>query len=137
MWKTTSTALEYLRQRQESADRAAIERDCRNVAPAIRLIHACAPLSLGDRLLVLQSAWIMLAAHVRGEALATPGGFPAEPDRQLEWLEREAHLVRAEVPDLELQRLIQEDDAGGVLAHLRTLRDDFDRRLALVTTTPD
>ena len=80
-----------------------------------RLSH----LPIDDRLLVVQMAWMALAYQARREALAFPGGFPAAQARQVGHLEKIAHLVRTDTPDLELERLFQEGDLDAVNRYLR------------------
>lgn len=93
------------------------------MAVAMRLIEACAALPMDDRLLVVQLAWTILAQQARNEALAFPGGFQAERDRQAAQLEQVALVVREDTPDIELERLLQEGDTEGVLRHIRKRMD--------------
>jgi hypothetical protein len=65
--------------------------------------------------------------RARNDALAIPDGFPTEQARQLGQLEKIGLLVKGDTPDLELERLTQEDDWEGVLAHLRKLQDDLEK----------
>jgi hypothetical protein len=92
---------------------------------ANRLVDACAGMSMDDRLLVLQLAWMILAQQARNDALAFPGGFPAEQTRQLAQLEKISHLVGEDTPDLELERLTREGDFDGALEHLRKIMGDL------------
>jgi hypothetical protein len=90
-------------------------------------IEAVASLSMEDRLMALGMAWIVLAEQARNEALAFPDGFPAEKARQLTQLEKMALLVSHATPDLELERLTQEEDWDGVFQHLKTLWDNREK----------
>lgn len=94
---------------------------------ATRLIDACASLPMDDRLFVLQVAWIILAQQARNEALAIPGGFPAEQARQLLTLGNVARLVEGDTPDLELERLWLEGDVEGAIQHVLKLRDTLEK----------
>lgn len=76
-----------------------------------------------DRLMAIEIAWLALASTARAEALAIPDAFPAVRARQVEHLERMALLVRDDEPDLEAERLTQENDVEGLLRHLKTQRD--------------
>lgn len=71
-----------------------------------------------DQLLTLQCAWLTIAECERSEALAFPGGFPAAQTEQLEQLRKMGELVKGD-PDLEAERLRQDDDTAGLLRHLR------------------
>jgi hypothetical protein len=86
----------------------------------ISVLDACeaAAPSLDEQLVVLSLAWIERAQRIRSEALAIPGAFPQAKERQLADLERIAETVRADVPDLELERLHHEGDLDGVRRHL-------------------
>ena len=94
-----------------------------------RVLGACATMSMDDRLLVLQLAWVLLAQQARNEALAFPGGFPTEQAHQLEQLEKIALLVREDTPDLELERPPHARKATfeGARQHLRKLNDDLQK----------
>jgi hypothetical protein len=98
------------------------------------LLETVADRPMGDRLLLLQMAWIALAQRARNDALAFPGGFQRELARQLAQLEKVVALVQADVPDLELERMTQEGDFDGVLRHLQTL---MDKRAGPPPTTKD
>lgn len=92
-----------------------------------RVVDECAALSMGDQLMVLQIAWIVLAKQARDQALAFPGGFPGEQARQLEQLVKIAAFIREDTPDLELERLNQDGDFDGALKHFRSLWDDLEK----------
>jgi hypothetical protein len=79
-----------------------------------------------EQLYLVETVWCHLAAEVRRQALAFPGGFPEEQARQLRVLRRFADYVKAETPDLELARLIEEGDALGAIEHLRRLSAEED-----------
>jgi hypothetical protein len=89
------------------------------------VLDALSGLPLEERLMALQLAWIACAGWARNDALAYPGGFPAEQARQLVHLKNMASLVREATPDLELERLIQAGDTAGANAHLQRLWDEL------------
>ena len=91
---------------------------------ANRVVDSLGEWPISDRLFVLEVAWLVLATWARQEALAFPDGFPAEQARQVDQLEKMAGSVRADTPDLELERLTREGDFDGAAAHLRKLMDD-------------
>ena len=88
------------------------------------VLNACAALSMTDRHLVLQLAWMLLAQRARSEALAVSGGFEREQARQLNQLEKIAVLVRRDTPDLESERLLREGDEERALLYLQSLQKD-------------
>lgn len=83
--------------------------------------------SLDEQLMVLSLAWLERAQRIRSDALAIPGGFPAAQARQLADLAKLTELVRADVPDLELERLHHEGDIEGVWRRLGIRPDDSDK----------
>jgi hypothetical protein len=89
---------------------------------ATDVLNACASLSMGDRLLVLQLAWMLLAQQARSEALAVSGGFESEQARQLDQLETIGVLVRRDTPDLESERLLREGDEERAWQYMQSLR---------------
>jgi hypothetical protein len=94
----------------------------------IAVLEACegkAP-SLDEQLMILSLAWLERAQRIRSDALAIPGGFPEAQARQLADLEKIIELVKADVPDLELERLHHEGDIEGALRHLGIRPDDPD-----------
>jgi hypothetical protein len=102
--------------------------DAAHSLAAQRVIDACAGMPIKGRLVVLETAWLVLAGQARNESLAFPGGFPAERDRQLLHLKNIAALVRGDVPDLELQRLTLEENWEGASQYIvRKLRNDTDK----------
>lgn len=82
--------------------------------------------SLDEQLMVLSLAWLERAQRIRSDALAIPGGFPEAQARQLADLAKIVELVKADVPDLELERLHHEGDIDGVWRHLRIRQNDSD-----------
>jgi hypothetical protein len=86
------------------------------------VLSACAFLSVKDRQLVLQLAWMLLAQQTRSEALATCGGFEREQARQLDQLEKISVMVRRDTPDLESQRLLREGDEERARQYLESLQ---------------
>jgi hypothetical protein len=93
----------------------------------VDVCNACAGLPMCDKLDILQLAWGVLARQARNGLLGVPGGFPEEKSRQLEQLRKTIELVEADEPDLEMERLSQEDDLEGLLRHVRRIlgkRDD-------------
>jgi len=86
------------------------------------VLNACAFLSLKDRLLVLQLAWMLLAQQARSEGLAMSGGFEREQARQLDQLEKIAVMVRRDTPDLESARLLRESDEERARQYLESLQ---------------
>ena len=54
----------------------------------LRVYAACAGLSIGDRLTVLQIAWLAIADNARTEAQMSMGGFLEEQVRQLTQLRK-------------------------------------------------
>lgn len=77
----------------------------------------CADLSTREKLDVLSAAWLATAANARTEALAEPGGFPAERDRQIARLGFYAEMIAVDEPDLEAERLFQEGDYKAMFQH--------------------
>src|SRR3954471_10230907 len=74
-----------------------------------------------DCLLVCELAWIAMANNLRTAALSFPGGFTDARAMQVDRLQKLAELVAADVPDLEAERLLQEGDLEGYMAHIRKL----------------
>jgi hypothetical protein len=94
----------------------------------VRVNAVLAGLPTQERLDVLELAWLTMASQARTEALITPGGFPAERDRQVQVLRNMAVLVGDDEPDLEMERLFQEGDHEGMLRRLQSLRDGLDEK---------
>jgi hypothetical protein len=90
----------------------------------MRVLSACdaESKSLDDHLMLLSLAWIERAQRLRVNALIFPDGFPEEQTLQLEKLEKMAALVRADVPDLELERLHLAGDVEAVLRYLNNFQ---------------
>jgi hypothetical protein len=89
----------------------------------IRLV--CGDVPAARKLDTLSTAWALLAAEARNNALLEPGGFPAERARQLELLGRLVALTEAAAPDLELERMVYEGDHEGLKQRLLdALRED-------------
>ena len=87
----------------------------------VDLVDRLSALPTGQRLMAVELAWVMVGMQARQEALAIPGGFQAERERQLEHLGKLAWLVREDTPDLELERLMLEGDVEGLARHLSGL----------------
>jgi hypothetical protein len=85
-----------------------------------------------DRLFVIQLSWICLAQLERIEALALPGGFADTKQRQLVALERIGQLVRYDITDPELERLLEEGDLSGLARYVGKVQREFsdDKRLS-------
>ena len=77
----------------------------------------CADLSTREKLDVLSAAWMIVAHTARTEALAEPGGFPAERARQVDRLHRYAEMIAIDEPDLETERLWHEGDHQAMFRH--------------------
>ncbi len=90
----------------------------------------CQDLSSRDKMDLLATAYLLAASQVRAEAFMEPGGFQAEQANQLAALETMAAQIRADTPDVELERLQLENDIPGILRLLKhrrdTLRDALD-----------
>jgi hypothetical protein len=84
--------------------------DWQLVEATSRLIESVSDRPRGEALLLLQMAWIALAQRARNEVEAFPGGLEREQARQVAQLEKMVALVKAHVPDLELERMTQEQD---------------------------
>jgi hypothetical protein len=92
------------------------ESNDRRILDAVtNAVLACDGLSDQDQLFALEMAWLATASRLRNVQLMNPGGFPAERERQAAMLDRMAELVRSDTPDLELERLWQEEDHKGVV----------------------
>ena len=70
---------------------------------------------IDDQLLILEMAWLSLAAIERSGSLMVADGAPALQNRQINRLEKMLDLLRSDVPDPELDRLIQAGDVKGVV----------------------
>ena len=81
--------------------------------------------SATERLAVLQIAWLAEAHEARSSALAFPGGFQMEQERQVDQLQKLLRLVQNDTPAVEWERLMLEGDAEGARRHLKKLSDDF------------
>ena len=90
----------------------------------IKLVLSLADLPARERLEVLGMTWLTVANNARSEALAIPDGFPLERARQVEQLASMAALIGAHEPDLEWERLAQENDLAGMLRRLQQLADE-------------
>ena len=84
------------------------------------------PLPDAEQMTALEIAWISLAKTRRDKALAFPGGFKEEQDRQLAQLDKVKQLVSGDEPDLELERLTLEEDWDGVMKRLQELWNKLD-----------
>jgi hypothetical protein len=80
-------------------------------------------LPVDERLFAIEMLWVCEASNRRNEALPFPGGFPTERARQVNHLRKLIQLTEDVEPDLELERLWQEEDHEGALAHLRLLSE--------------
>ena len=89
----------------------------------LRVYAACAGLSIGDRLTVLQIAWLAIAGNARTEAQMRLGGFLEEQVRQLTQLRKMFALVDTDEPDLEIERLYFEGDREGMRRRMEAIMD--------------
>ena len=89
----------------------------------LRVYAACAGLSIGDRLSVLQIAWLAIADNARTEAHMRMGGFLEEQVRQLTQLRKLFVLVDADEPDLEIERLYLAGDREGMRRRMEAIMD--------------
>ena len=87
----------------------------------LRVYAACAGLSTGDRLTVLQIAWLAIAGSSRTEAQMRLGGFLEEQVRQLTQLRKMFALVDTDEPDLEIERLYFAGDREGMRRRMEAL----------------
>ncbi len=85
----------------------------------VRILDEALYISTQDRLILLETAWLVVASTARSDALVFPGGFPAEQASQLKHLERMSLLVREDTADLEAERFFQEGDVEGMRKHFR------------------
>jgi hypothetical protein len=81
----------------------------------------------GDRLELFQLAWLTMAARLRNDALALPGGYREEQARQVAALEQMLQLVGTDTPDLEAERLFQEEKHDELQNHYRRQLDALRR----------
>ncbi len=86
----------------------------------VRILDEALYISTQDRLILLETAWLVVASTARSDALVFPGGFPAEQASQLKHLERMAFLVREDTADLQAERFLQEGNVAGMLEHFRS-----------------
>lgn len=86
----------------------------------VRILDETLDISTKDRLILLETAWLVFASTARSEALLFPGGFPAEQANQLKHLENMAVLVREDTADLQAERFFQEGNVEGMLEHFRS-----------------
>jgi hypothetical protein len=92
--------------------------------------QVCVEWPMAERLLVLESTWLVLAEQARAAALYAPGGFPDERARQVALLREMIEKVEAATPDLdgavrdaEIERLWVEGDFEGVAREIRRRLD--------------
>jgi hypothetical protein len=83
------------------------------------VIDACGDATGDDQLFLLELAWMATAAHSRASALAFPGGFTEARASQVARLEKILAIVRADEPDLEMERMWQEGDHEGFAQRLQ------------------
>jgi hypothetical protein len=79
------------------------------------------------RLVVLRLLWIGMSAEARSEALAFPGGFETERDRQVAILSKLLAMTITDKPDLEAERLMEEGDWEGMDEYLKRRFGDRDK----------
>jgi hypothetical protein len=89
----------------------------------LRVYAACAGLSIGDRLTVLQIAWLAIAGNARTEAQMRLDGFLEEQVRQLTQLRKMFALVDTDEPDLEIERLYFDGDREGMRRRMEAIMD--------------
>ena len=69
------------------------------------------------------AAWVILADRARRAMGGFPGAAPVEHARQVRSLENMVGLVRSEAPELELERLMQEEEFDEVARRLKEALD--------------
>jgi hypothetical protein len=81
-------------------------------------VLAGAGLTDDDSLFVCELAWMAQASNLRMAALSFPDGLAAAQADQVRRLHAIADFVRADVPDLEQERLWHEGDREGYALHV-------------------
>ena len=85
------------------------------------ILDACAEstVPVHRRLDECSAAWVILADRARRAMGGFPGAAPVEHARQVRSLENMVGLVRSEAPELELERLMQEEQFDEVARRLK------------------
>ncbi len=102
------------------------ERDNRKFFESFtRVLDAVNDASPDDRLEAVTLAWLTLADQAANRALAIPGGYPEERQKQFRMLDQIRKLVEDSQPDLEMERAFLQEEYDALLRRVKEHRNDL------------